>query len=329
MTSLNPSSKMIIEIRINESLCDTERDDRLSKEMITYQLGKCLERKLDSSTMNIVMCVVRGMSKPTVINMHNFQDLRLYKSDVDEIKKITRDSLNAYLSNPSEFIAQNRSDDSKAGGALYKLLTAKGAALENKDNQSRYETEALTEYSQSITRYNAFRLTVELNKKLKEHYPAYHLVFVTDTNNPFKPHSYIQMMRYDKPLMWLRMDIKEEQVNSIIRFVEGFAGLSYMNTINGAKRKICEFMDAEEHLQDFDYQSTLIENNAEYDYWANPKISEFLEQLQAADENASEDSVPFYADDAWVYNLTAALQTVFQEESKRAKMVVVNKILVT
>lgn len=328
---INPSSKMVVEIRIDESLCDTDRDERLTKETVCYQLGKRLNRKLDPNVMTVVMRVFRGMKQKTVINIYNFQDLRLYKQGAEEIKKIIRSELESCLSNTSKFIADNKADDSEAGGVLYKLLRQKGAALENTDgeNSTRYEQEAVVDYKEKVRRYEAFRMTVNLSKKLKEGYAAYSLVLIDD-RNPFKPDCYIQLMRYEKPLLWLRLDVTEDQVNSIILFIEGFAGLSYINTINGAKRKVCELFDAEEYLDGLEYQSTYIEDNIQYNDWANPKLLDFLEQLQGEDDAEYEEgTVAFYADSAWISNLRSAAQEVFQEEKDRARMVVVNKILVT
>lgn len=328
----SPSSKMIVEVRISDKLCDTQKDHRLSKEMICYQLGKKLDRCLDTSVMTILIRVFKNMDRLVVINIHNHQSLRLYKKGADEIKTLIAKELGGYVENPSKQIANNKADDTSLGGPLYTLLRAKGAALENTstDDKSRYEVEAKSDYKLRCLQYKAFKLTINLNKQLQENESPYSLV-VSSENNPFRPPFYIQLMRFGEACLWLPMDISSSDVLKTILFIEGFVGQSYINTHNGLKRRICEMFHADEYAQDYTHEAELIDSSEEYNEWANPRILGFTNSLKEDndddDHDVDETSVKFYEDNLWISSLSNTLFRLFSIEKDRAKAIILSKVL--
>lgn len=327
-----PISKMIVEVKISDKLCDTQKDHRLSKEMICYQLGKKLERRLDTSVMTILIRVFTNMDKLVVVNIHNHQSFRLYKKGADDIKTLVAKELGGYIENPSKQIADNKSEDTNLGGPLYALLRSKGAALENTstEDESRYEVEAKSDYKARCLQYKAFKLSMDLSKQLKETNSPYSLI-VSSEKNPFRPSFYIQLMRYGDTCMWFPIDTSSSDILKTILFIEGFVGQCYINTHNGLKRKICEMLGADEYIEEYSHESELLENSQEYNAWADPRILGFINTLKENDDDddgdVDETVVKFYEDNSWISTLGNTLFRLFNIENDRARAIVLNKVL--
>lgn len=330
------SSKMIVEVRISDKLCDTNKDHRLSKEMICYQLGKRLDRKLDTKKMTVLIRVFKNMENLVVVNMHNHDSFRLYKEGADSIRALIANELGGYIENPSKKIAENQADDTKVGGPLYALLRNKGAALENKStgDESRYELDAKTDYKERCAQYKAFRLALDLSKQLKNSDSPYSLI-VSSEENIFRPKFCIQLMRYDKPCMWFPVDTDSWVILDTINFIEGITAQTYINTFNGVKLSLCEMLNGSEYMDDYRDDSLLLNNSLEYDEWANPRIKGFLNTLKAKDDEdnadgASDDggaTIKCYEDNAWIELLGNTIFRLFTVESNRAKSIILTRLL--
>lgn len=329
------SSKMIVEVRISDKLCDTDRDHRLSKEMICYQLGKRLERKLDTKKMTVLIRVFKNMENLVVVNMHNHDSYRLYKEGADAIRALIANELGGYIENPSKKIAENRASDTKIGGPLYALLRGEGAALENKstENESRYEIDAKLDYKERCLQYKAFKLSLELSKQLKENNSPYSLI-VSSEENIFRPNFCIQLMRYDKPCIWFPVDTASWVILDTINFIEGIAAQFYINTFNGVKLNLCEILNGSEYMDDYRDEAVLLNSSLEYDEWTSPRIKGFLNTLKSKDDEDNTEgmddnnmSIKCYEDNAWIESLGNTVFKLFTVENNRAKSIILTRLL--
>ena len=326
------SSKMIIEVRISDKLCDTNKDHRLSKEMICYQLAKRLERKLDTRKMTVLIRVFKNMENLVVVNIHNHEGFRLYKDGADSIRALIANELGGYIENPSKQIAENKAADTKIGGPLYALLRGEGAALENKstESESRYELDAKKDYKERCLQYKAFRLSLELSKQLKENNSPYSVI-VSSEENIFRPNFCIQLMRYEKPCMWFPVDTEAWVILDTITFIEGITAQSYINTFNGVKLNLCEMLNGSEYMEDYRDDSLLLNNRFEYDEWANPRIKGFLNTLKSKDDEDDADDAGMptkcYEDNAWIELLGNTIFKLYTVESNRAKSIILTRLL--
>lgn len=326
---LRANSKIIVEIKINENLCNVEKDSRLSKEMVCYQLGKRLENALDLSVMTLLIKDFDDIKESLVININNHQAYKMSKKDADRIKQVIAKELGAYIQNPSKEIAQNLLSDEKRGGAVLALLRQNGAALAFKQegDKSRYETDAIEDYKIRCEQHEAYLKSREINKEIKANYNIYNLFTTTDDSN-LRPKFYYQMTRYDVPCLWFSHTTDPKKILAITDFIQFFAWQSTITYKDTAVSKICQVLGAKEYVEELAVTEEFISTTSQYQIWARPMIKGFLKRnLWFSDEKSVADK-PMSSDDInWLNQFEGFLYALFQNETMKVKTILINKII--
>ena len=127
------------------------------------------------------------------------------------------------------------------------------------------------------------------------------------------------------------MNISSSEILDTITFIEGFASQCYINTHNGLKRKLCEILGADEYLENYRYESELLESDSQYNEWAEPRILGFVNALKNQDDedidDIDESLIKFYEDQSWIHALGNTLFRLFSIERDRAKSIILNRLL--
>lgn len=326
---LKPYSKIIIEIKINQKICNVNKDSRLSKEQLCYQLSKRLNVILDESSMIFLIQAFDDMKESLVINIKNHQDYKLSKKDAINIKKAIAKEISLYVQNPAKEIAENVLASKKRGGPLAALLQEDGAALslDRNDELTRIEREAIDDYAKKAVIYDAYIRSKELNTLVKTKFPSYSLFIMQDAGKN-APKFHFQISKNSSPYLWMPIDASSEDILAVIGFIERFTEASINVYKDGLVTGIYSLIDAKEHLEIMHNKREMIRTEMDYLMWSEPFIKGFLRTHYWFSEIESEAHIPKTQEGRdWLGQLRDTLGVIFRSQKSDVNSVVISRLI--
>ena len=326
---LNPISKIIIEIKINEKICNTKKDSRLGKEMLCYQLSKRLSTILDESSMMPLIRVFDDMDESLIINIKNHHDYKLSKKDAIGIKTAIAREISSYVQNPSKEITENIISEKKRGGVLAALLQQDGAAMGRSGNEesTRIEIDAIADYAEKVERHDAYIRSKEICELIKERHPEYNLFVMLDGGRR-APKFHFQITKNNTPYLWMPIESSTDDIMAVIAFIERFTNAAINVYKDGLVTGIYGLIDAQEHLETMPNKRDLIRTELDYMMWSEPYIKGFLRSQLWFSDVESDAHIPKTSEGmSWLGQLRDILGIIFRSQKSDVNSVVISRLM--
>lgn len=341
--------RMLIEVLIDEKLCNEASNPKFSKQEVCYQLERRLKSRINQDQMFVLINVSADYSKMLEVNFHNYNHLNLYKKDIDGIKELVVNELGAYLDNPEKQIMGSIVKQEQDGGALYRLLRENNAALNNKDKPNQVVDDSLSNkgeveasYNQQVLRYNAFKRCERINELLSATFGEGYEINLNTNSDIFIPDYVFSLSIDDKPVAWFNIEAEDFEIMETVTFLRGMGASGYIETSNGVKQMFLSQIEADEYVDQYDTSIGYIQDVTPNDDgsdsedietlrdWAEGQVGVFIGKLYEAsdiDEEAYQGENICFLDPVWQTSLTDSSVDMFLSERKKAIGVIIQKII--